>query len=92
MIYPILYIDILLGIFVVLLCTHHCKLMPRVLKRAAVKSNLEMILLRFFKPINQLPTAKDTGLSEHMVQKAVALEKVLKDADVPLAKIKGNMR
>lgn len=29
-----------------------------------------MSLLKFFKPTNTLPTAKDTGLSEHVIREA----------------------
>ena len=39
-----------------------------------------MSLLRFFKPTNVLPTAKDTGLSEHVTWEAIkAVENVQKD-------------
>ena len=46
-----------------------------------------MSLLKFFKPINQLPTTKNTGLSEHVVNEAnKAVEKVLNDTEAPPAK------
>ena len=60
-------IDFTVQQFRVLVRIPHRKLV----QRAAAKANdMIMSLPKFFNPTNALPTAKDTGLSEHVIREA----------------------